>query len=150
MPVLHSLNLNRLDHGTRTTITLAGEMDLAVAPPVRTALEACLREGIRTIDIDLTDLTFCDISGLNVFLDAARDTVAVGGSLYLHHPQRAVARVLDLTGTCFLLQTPALIPGGRAENDPGTVYPNTLARGWALWRAGARAAPPGRIHGDGW
>lgn len=150
MPVLHSLNLNRLDHGTRTTITLAGEMDLAVAPPVRTALEECLREGIRAIDIDLTDLTFCDISGLNVFLDAALDTAAVGGSLYLHHPQRGVARVLDLTGTRFLLQPPAAIPGGRAKSDPDPVYPSTLETGSALWRAGTRAAPPGRIHGDGW
>ncbi|MEV6654964.1 hypothetical protein [Streptomyces sp. NPDC051219] len=54
MPVLSSLNLYRHDRGNHATITLAGELDLETAPSVRVMIEDCLREGIRTVDIDLT------------------------------------------------------------------------------------------------
>lgn len=106
MPALHGLTLSQHDHAFATTITLAGELDLATGPLVRAALEDCLRREIRTVDIDLADLTFCDASGLDVFLAAADHTAAAGGLLRLHHPQRIVARVLDLTGTRFLLHSP--------------------------------------------
>jgi anti-sigma B factor antagonist len=103
MPVLPSLNLYRHDRGSRTTITLAGEIDLDTAPLVRAMVEDCLRAGIRTIDIDLTVLTFCDVTGLNTFLAAAESTAGAGGALVLHNPRPTVARLFDVTGTAFLL-----------------------------------------------
>ena len=83
--------------------TLAGEIDHESAPLVRASLEQCLRDGIRAIDIDLTHVTFCDCSGLNAFLLAARRTTTVGGTLRLHHPPPSLARILDLVGASALL-----------------------------------------------
>jgi anti-anti-sigma factor len=103
MPAPQGLNLYRHDRGTRTTITLAGEIDLDTAPPVRVMIEDCLRGGIRTIDIDLTALGFCDVSGLNVFLSAAERATEAGAALSLHHPRPNLTRLLDLTGAGFLL-----------------------------------------------
>ncbi|MFF1307973.1 STAS domain-containing protein [Streptomyces sp. NPDC058307] len=100
---LPQLAVYRHDRRKRALITLAGEIDLESAPLVRRALAWCLRDGIRTIDIDLTPLTFCDCSGLNVFLDAARKTAEAGGTLRLHHPPPTLSRLLDLTGSGFLL-----------------------------------------------
>ncbi|WP_411147137.1 STAS domain-containing protein [Streptomyces sp. A30] len=97
------LTIHRRDRRNRSLITLAGEIDLDSAPLVRTALARCLSDGIRTIDIDLTPVTFCDCSGLNTFLRAAQMTTEAGGTLRLHHPPPTLGRILDLTGCGFLL-----------------------------------------------
>jgi anti-sigma B factor antagonist len=117
MPALPSLNLHRHDRGHHTTITLAGEIDMDAAPSLRALVEDCLREGIRTIDIDLTALAFCDLGGLNAFLAAAERASSAEGSLRLNHPRPNAARLLDLTGTGFLLQ-PVPAPEPPAAGDP--------------------------------
>lgn len=105
MPVLPRLKLFRCDCGHHTTITLAGEIDLDTAPALCVMVEDCLREGIRAVDIDLTVLDFCDVSGLNAFLAAAERTASQGSSLRLRHPRPPMARLLDLSDTGFLLRT---------------------------------------------
>ncbi|MFE7777125.1 STAS domain-containing protein [Streptomyces sp. NPDC057445] len=100
---LPQLTLYRHDKNDRALITLAGEIDLSTQHLVRASLLQCLRDGIRAIDVDLTALTFCDVTGLNAFLDASQATSAAGGSLRLHHPPPVLARVLALTGTATLL-----------------------------------------------
>ncbi|MBW8705587.1 Anti-sigma-B factor antagonist [Streptomyces sp. MBT84] len=97
------LTVHRHDRRNRALITLAGEIDLESAPLVRGSLERCLRDGIRTIDVDLTRVTFCDCSGLNAFLHAAQQTTMAGGTLRLHRPPTTLAQILDLTGCQFLL-----------------------------------------------
>jgi anti-anti-sigma factor len=100
---LPRLNVHRHDHTTRTLITLAGEIDLATAPLVHAALAECLHDGIRTTDIDLTEVTFCDASGLNAFLTASRLATEAGTVLRLHHPPPIMARIIEITGSGFLL-----------------------------------------------
>jgi len=100
---LPQLTVYRHDRRKRALITLAGEIDLESAPLVRTALVRCLSDGIRTIDIDLTPVTFCDCSGLNAFLHAAQKTAEAGGTLRLHHPPPTLGLILDLTCSGFLL-----------------------------------------------
>jgi anti-anti-sigma factor len=100
---LPQLVVHRHDRDERVLITLAGEIDLESAPLIRRALAGCLSDGIRTIDIDLTPVTFCDCTGLNVFLHAAQQTTEAGGTLRLHHPPPALGLILDLTGSGFLL-----------------------------------------------
>ncbi|WP_328678915.1 STAS domain-containing protein [Streptomyces sp. NBC_00343] len=97
------LTVYRHDRRKRALITLVGEIDLDSAPLVHTALVECLRDGIRTLDIDLTPVSFCDCSGLNVFLHAAQKAAEVGGTLRLHHPPPTLGLILDLTGSQFLL-----------------------------------------------
>jgi anti-anti-sigma factor len=107
MTVPHFLNAHRRDTKNRAMITLTGEIDLHSSSLVRTCLAQCLRDGIRTIDVDLTTVTFCDCSGLNTFLTASILTAAAGGSLRLHYPSPAVSRLFDLAGSgAFLLALP--------------------------------------------
>ncbi|MFF1705230.1 STAS domain-containing protein [Streptomyces sp. NPDC058252] len=100
---LPQLTVYRHDRKKRALVTLAGEIDLESAPLVRAALARCLSDGIRTIDVDLTPVTFCDCSGLNVFLQAAQKTAETGGTLRLHHPPPTLGLILDLTGSGFML-----------------------------------------------
>ncbi|WP_405639474.1 STAS domain-containing protein [Streptomyces sp. NBC_00019] len=94
----------------RALVTLAGEIDLESVLLVRTALARCLRDGIRSVDVDLTSVTFCDCAGLNAFLYAAQQTAESGGTLRLHHPPPTLGRILDLTGCGPLLLGPPLGP----------------------------------------
>jgi anti-anti-sigma factor len=100
---LPQLNVYRHDHATRALIALAGEIDLVTAPLVRAALTACLRDGIRAADVDLTAVTFCDVSGLNAFLMASRLATDAGTTLQLHCPPPTMARIIEITGSGFLL-----------------------------------------------
>ncbi|MFJ8364075.1 STAS domain-containing protein [Streptomyces sp. NPDC093984] len=100
---LPRLNVYRHDHNTRALITLAGEIDLNTAPLLSAALATCARDGIRTADVDLTAVTFCDVSGLNAFLAASRHATEAGTSLQLHYPPAVMARIIEITGSGFLL-----------------------------------------------
>ncbi|MFH0177245.1 STAS domain-containing protein [Streptomyces cacaoi] len=114
--LLPQLTVYRHDRRNRALITLSGEIDLDSAPLLRASLERCLRDGIHTIDVDLTSVRFCDCSGLNVFLRAAQQTTVAGGAVRLHHPPPVLARLLDLTGCGFLLLGP---PPGPLPSPPG-------------------------------
>ncbi|GAX56158.1 STAS domain-containing protein [Streptomyces olivochromogenes] len=100
---LPRLNIYRHDRGSRALITLAGEIDPATAPLVRTVLERCLDDGITTIDVDLTTVGRCDSNGLNVFLEMSEHATTAHASLRLHHPSPPTARLLTGTGSTPLL-----------------------------------------------
>ncbi|WP_407560524.1 STAS domain-containing protein [Streptomyces sp. 184] len=112
------LNLVRRDLADRTVISLAGEIDLESVPLLREAFAQCTREGVRTVDVDLIAVTFCDFSGLRAFLEMSRRAAKAGGTLRLHHPSTALARILDLTGTASLLLGPPAVPAPDASLQP--------------------------------
>jgi anti-sigma B factor antagonist len=147
MPVPKTLILHRRGSRSRALITLSGEMDLYSAPVVRESLARCLRDGVRVIDIDLTDVTFCDCHGLGVFLEARRHAIANGGSLRLRHPRPELSRLLDLAGVGPLLLGPRfrLLPlaalrgrGGSRSNGPPRATPPDPGTNAATGRHGSR------------
>ncbi|GGR84229.1 anti-sigma factor antagonist [Streptomyces aureoverticillatus] len=107
---LPQLNVYRHDRRPRALITPAGEIDLETVSLVRGTLDDCLRDGIRTVDVDLTPVTFCDCSGLNLFIESYQRTTAAGGTLHLHYPPPMLARMIELTGCGFLLAGPPAVP----------------------------------------
>ncbi|MGX5184670.1 STAS domain-containing protein [Streptomyces avermitilis] len=107
---LPQLNVHRHDGNTHALLTLAGEIDLTTAPLVRAALTECLRDGIRTVDVDLTAITFCDGSGLNAFLTAYQIAHEAGTTIQLHYPPPPTARVIEITGSGFLLHELHALP----------------------------------------
>ncbi|UUU34097.1 STAS domain-containing protein [Streptomyces sp. CA-210063] len=123
MSVPPILNVYRHDTDNRALVTLTGEIDLNSAPLVHASLERCLHDGIRTIDVDVTAVTFCDCSGLNAFLYALLRTAAAGGSLQLHHPSPALKRLVALTGSNSLfLALPDAFAGSRPPPRPSPVH----------------------------
>jgi anti-anti-sigma factor len=121
LPIPQILNVSRNDRSNPALITLTGEIDLTSVPMLRASLRQCLRDGVRSIHVDLTYVTFCDCSGLNAFLEAAQRTAAAGGALRLHDPPAMVARLLTLTGSGFLLAAfpmPSRLPHDRLGSSP--------------------------------
>lgn len=97
------LSIHRRDRSLGTTLTLSGEIDVATAPQLERAVRDCLHASVRSIDLDLAPLDFCDLRGLYAFIDATWLTVAAGGRLCLESPPPMLRRLLTLTGTHHLV-----------------------------------------------
>jgi anti-anti-sigma factor len=82
----------------RTTLALAGELDLDGAPALRTALAGCLARRPHQLLLDLFDLRFCDCAGLNVLLEADISARRLDVELRVEGVRTQVARLFTLAG----------------------------------------------------
>ena len=80
-------------------IAVTGELDAATGPVLNEHLTHFERNGLMAILVDLSELTFLDCSGLNVFLAARDRAKANGHQLFLFGASRPARRVFELTGT---------------------------------------------------
>ncbi|MCX4776170.1 STAS domain-containing protein [Streptomyces sp. NBC_01264] len=82
-------------------VNIGGEMDIDRAPLLQGALHTLITQPDcpPEVVLDLTELTFCDSSGLNAILRARLTAEAHGRHVTLHAPNRQVTKLLELTGT---------------------------------------------------
>lgn len=92
------------DTSQGVTVTVRGEIDLAVADRLRQALAHAVTRCATgaEVGLDLGSVTFCDCSGLNVLLRARRSARSEHRSLAITAAARPVARLLEATGTAAL------------------------------------------------
>jgi anti-anti-sigma factor len=83
---------------TRALVTVSGEVDLETAPELGDHAVAALKDVSVHLVLDLRGVTFMDSTGLQVLLATAHQADLAGGSLVLVAPNRAVNRILTLTG----------------------------------------------------
>ncbi|WP_426361737.1 STAS domain-containing protein [Streptomyces sp. E-08] len=80
--------------------TVSGELDVASATFLRTALlkalEGCVEGG--SVTLDLSQVTFCDSTGLNVLLRARRWALGEHRALTIRAASPQMSRLLELTG----------------------------------------------------
>ncbi|MEU8421769.1 STAS domain-containing protein [Micromonospora sp. NPDC048835] len=90
--------------GGGACLRLAGELDLSTAPELSSAIERLTAAGETRVLLDLTDLTFCDSTGMAVFVRGDNQTAADGGWLRLTGATGSVERVLRVTGLADVLR----------------------------------------------
>jgi anti-anti-sigma factor len=137
--------------GGITVAELAGELDIARAPDLREQLLGLLRPGSGRLVIDLSEVSFCDASGLAVLVSTARRARLLGGFLRLAAVSPQVGRVLQLTG---LDRSLAIFPTVQAAATGlrAAPYDQAGAAGWQA--AGAHPWPaislagPSRVPAD--
>jgi anti-sigma B factor antagonist len=78
-----------------TVIRLIGEIDIAVAPRLRAALDRA-SEQARPIVVDMERVGFIDSVGIAVLLVAANRARIAKGQFALRNPTPAAQRVLDI------------------------------------------------------
>jgi anti-anti-sigma factor len=78
-------------------VVVHGELDLAAAPMLRSALRPLRRDARSTI-LDLRELTFMDSSGLRVLLQAGRQRTTGWDVSLLLPPEGPVRRLIDVSG----------------------------------------------------
>ncbi|WP_413105718.1 STAS domain-containing protein [Streptomyces sp. Inha503] len=99
MPVHETIRVDQMATGPDSCrVAVSGELDLVTAGDVRQALQTAVGEN-RVVVIDLGGLTFCDCTGLNALLAAARTARAGDVELRLCAVPPFLSRILQLSGT---------------------------------------------------
>ena len=98
-PFADPLSVNEHEESGVRVIEVAGELDIATAPRLCARLDAN-RAGRRPrLLVDLTDVDFCDSTGLRALLGAASEVRAHGGRFAIVCPPSGdVARLLEIVG----------------------------------------------------
>ena len=80
-------------------VGVRGELDTYTAPELRARLHEVIDvEGTHALQLELSEMTFVDSSGLAVFVDALKRVRQRGGTLTLHGPSRSTTKVLEISG----------------------------------------------------
>jgi len=93
---------------SRPAVTIArldGELDIATTPALRERLLSVFRPGVRLLVIDLSGVSFCDVSTLAVLVATQRRAGRLGIAVRLACPRPQMARLLRITGLdqCFTI-----------------------------------------------
>ncbi|MDX2678317.1 anti-sigma factor antagonist [Streptomyces soliscabiei] len=99
--------------GDRVVVAVRGELDLESAEQLEHALRAALGAAVGGVDLELGGVAFCDCSALNVLLGLRDQGLKQGKTVALRTVGPAVERLLTLTGTRPLFDTP------RSDDDGG-------------------------------
>jgi anti-sigma B factor antagonist len=79
-------------------VRVHGEIDLATAPVLERRLDALIRRRIDVLVVDLSEVPFCDVSGLNALLRVQADLRTRGGRLRVLGPCQSLGRMLSVLG----------------------------------------------------
>jgi anti-anti-sigma factor len=87
-----------VDLSRRTSVELAGDLDLASVQPARDRLAGLDLRRRQIIELDLTAVAHCDSSGLSLLVEVREALGASGGQLVLRGVSDHLRRVLEITG----------------------------------------------------
>ncbi len=93
-----SLNITTQGTAEKALVSIVGEVDVSNAPELRSALDAALEAGAKSVDIDFSEVPYIDSTGIGVLVGAAHRAADQGATVSVRSPQRNVRRVLDLLG----------------------------------------------------
>lgn len=81
-------------------LAVVGDVDMATAPQLRTAVLAVIDSAGRTdlVELDLAETTFLDAVGVRVLLDGHRAAAASQVRFAVRNPRGVVAQILAMTG----------------------------------------------------
>jgi anti-sigma B factor antagonist len=95
-----TLSVDKTDgeHADVTVLAVSGELDLATISTLKDVVGAEFVTGGRRVVLDLSELSFCDSTGLGSFVALYRQAEAVGSTLALAAPRKRVADLLQISG----------------------------------------------------
>ena len=97
-PLPRALRLSTHFRGGYCVAALSGELDFASAPELRDRLRGLLRPDANRLVVDLSQVSFCDASGVAVLVGTNRRAKLLRGVLRLAAPAPAVIEALRMTG----------------------------------------------------
>lgn len=99
-----AFNVTGVEQGEWAVLQVSGELDLMTSPVLRQRVHDVVAEGHHSLVVDLSDVFFCDSSGVGVLIAARRLIRSCQGRLRLILPDRGavdgshVNRVLGALG----------------------------------------------------
>jgi anti-sigma B factor antagonist len=88
--------------GDNVVVTVRGELDLLSSPALSDHLEK-LDETVNRVELDLSELSFVDSSGLNALLAARKRLDDAGGELVVTKASDVTLRLFEVAGVRDLL-----------------------------------------------
>src|ERR1700716_1202650 len=79
-----------------TVLAVAGELDLATIATLKDVAGSALTERGKPVILDLSELSFCDSTGLGSFVALHRQAEALGTRIALVAPRKRVADLLQI------------------------------------------------------
>lgn len=146
------LSVERAERGAWTVLSVSGELDLVSSPVVRRLVHDAVADGRHDVVLDLSEVRFCDSSGVGVLIAARRLLYSCRGRLRLILPARGavegshVNRVLAALGVRRLFEVYPDVataadsggaPAADAAGAPGPGADGARAPGGAPGAAGA-------------
>ena len=116
-PLASPFGLRTTTSGTRATVTVTGEVDLATAGRLEREMAKAIAAGARTLVLDLSQVGFMSSSGLHVLI-ARRQHAARSGRPPAHRVRarsRPEAALPDRTGRALLLRGTAAAVGRQVD-----------------------------------
>ena len=106
----------------RPALTVRGELDIAVAPQLASAVENALDAAPPALVIDLSETTFLDSSGARCLVRAGKRAAAAGIPLSVvcppgNGPVRLVVDLLELGRAMRIVGSPAAVDTAVGEPD---------------------------------
>jgi len=96
VPGYYSVLVDR--SGQHVTVYVDGELDACSSPELITTVLREVDRPATVVWLDLSAVTFCDLSALAAMNDLHQQVTSRGGRLGLHLPSRPVLRMIELTG----------------------------------------------------
>lgn len=99
-----AFKVTRVERDGWAVVGVSGELDLVTSPVLRQRVHDAVAEGHHSVVLDLSDVFFCDSSGVGVLIAARRLMRSCQGRLRLILPSRGAAdashvnRVLNALG----------------------------------------------------
>jgi anti-sigma B factor antagonist len=84
--------------GTRTVISVSGEIDVYTAPTLRERLNELVAQGEYDLVVDMAGVEFLDSTGLGVLVGGLKRTRSHQGTLRLVCDQEKIIKVFRITG----------------------------------------------------
>ncbi len=81
-----------------TVLSIRGELDIAAERPLRELVGAFVARNGPNVVLDLSGVTFCDMSGLQALHLCGEDTCALGGTLVLAGSPDRMLWLLEVSG----------------------------------------------------
>ncbi len=91
------MTVARRSQGDVEVVTLAGDLNAAVAGVTRDEIQGVIDSGRSRLVLDLEDVRFVDSSGLSVLVAALKAARAVGGDVVLAGLKPEVESIIHLT-----------------------------------------------------
>ncbi|MFF2861194.1 STAS domain-containing protein [Streptomyces rubiginosohelvolus] len=83
-----TLTVDEAEQNSWAVLRISGELDLVTSPVVRQSVHDAVAEGQHDVVLDLSDVFFCDSSGVGVLIASRRLMKSCGGRLRLILPAR--------------------------------------------------------------
>lgn len=92
-------------------VIVAGELDAATVPAMRTELYEALAGQPGAIVVDLATCSVIDAAGIALLLDVHRRAWITDGRLFLRSPTPQVQRILEIARVAHILSVAPELPG---------------------------------------